>query len=259
MNQTAPIALVTGAAKRLGRHIALALAQAGWDIVVHYGRAQNEAALLVTEIKALGRKACALQADLSDPGQVATLIERCTTEIGLPECLVNNASMFEYDDAKTFKSSTLQAHMQVNAAAPIALATALHKARCDATHTQTTPGVIINILDQKLANPNPDFLSYTLSKASLQEATRLLAQALAPQLRVVGLAPGLTLVSGDQTEQGFQAAHRQTPLGKSSTPDDIAQAVVYLARAHAVTGTTLFVDGGQHLKPSERDVMFLTS
>ena len=259
MNQTAPIALVTGAAKRLGRHIALALAREGWDIVVHYGRAQDEATQLVHDIKALGRRACAVQADLGDPSQVDTLIERCISEIGLPECLVNNASMFEYDDAKTFTCAKLQAHMQVNAAAPVALATALHKAHCATTQHSATPAVVINILDQKLANPNPDFLSYTLSKAALQEATRLLAQALAPQCRVVGLAPGLTLVSGDQTEVGFHAAHRQTPLGKSSTPDDIAQAIVYLARAHAITGTTLFVDGGQHLKPSERDVMFLTS
>jgi NAD(P)-dependent dehydrogenase (short-subunit alcohol dehydrogenase family) len=259
MNQPAPIALVTGAAKRLGNHIALTLAQNGWDIAVHYGRAQDEAKQLVQEIQVLGRRACAVQADLNDPKQVACLIERCRSEIGLPTCLVNNASMFEYDDANTFTAATFQAHMQVNAAAPIALATALHKARCEFMQQAANPAVIINLLDQKLANPNPDFLSYTLSKAALHEATRLLAQALAPQCRVVGLAPGLTLVSGDQTEQGFQAAHRQTPLGKSSTPDDIAQAVVYLAHAHAITGTTLFVDGGQHLKPSERDVMFLTS
>jgi len=119
--------------------------------------------------------------------------------------------------------------------------------------------VVINLLDQKLINPNPDFLSYTLSKAALLEATRLLAQALAPHVRVVGLAPGITLVSGDQTETGFQQAHHMTPLGKSSTPEDITAAAVYLARAHAITGTTLYVDGGQHLKSSDRDVMFLTS
>lgn len=259
MTPTTPIALVTGSAKRLGKRIALALAQAGWDIAVHYGRSQSEALEVVTQIQALGRQACAVEADLSDPQQVDTLIERCTSAIGLPTCVVNNASMFSYDDAETFTSTMLQAHIQINTAAPIKLATALHKALCAQPTEQNTPGVVINILDQKLANPNPDFLSYTLSKAALLEATRLLAQALAPRCRVVGLAPGLTLVSGDQTEEGFQAAHRLTPLGKSSTPEDIAQAVVYLAKAHAVTGTTLFVDGGQHLKPSERDVMFLTS
>jgi NAD(P)-dependent dehydrogenase (short-subunit alcohol dehydrogenase family) len=116
---------------------------------------------------------------------------------------------------------------------------------------------VINLLDQKLFNLNPDFLSYTLSKAGLHTATSVLAQALAPKVRVVGLAPGLTMVSGDQTEQGFAKAHTQTPLGKSSHPDDIAQAVCYLAQAQAITGTTLLVDGGQHLIPMQRDVMFV--
>jgi len=117
---------------------------------------------------------------------------------------------------------------------------------------------VINLLDQKLDNLNPDFLSYTLSKAALQAATTMLAQALAPKLRVVGLAPGLTMVSGDMDEQDFERAHPLAPLGKGSTPADIAQAACYLARAGAVTGTTLIVDGGQHLIPSHRDVMFLT-
>ena len=117
--------------------------------------------------------------------------------------------------------------------------------------------MVINLLDQKLYNPNPDFLSYTLSKAALQSATTLLAQALAPRVRVVGVAPGITLVSGDQSEAGFQKAHRVTPLGKSSTPDDVAAAVCFVATAQAITGTTILVDGGQHLVPLQRDVMFL--
>jgi NAD(P)-dependent dehydrogenase (short-subunit alcohol dehydrogenase family) len=119
-------------------------------------------------------------------------------------------------------------------------------------------GVVINLLDQKLDNLNPDFLSYTLSKAALSTATMQLAQALAPALRVVGVAPGITMVSGDQSTGGFARAHQMTPLGQSSTPEDIAEAVCYLATARAVTGTTLFVDGGQHLMPLSRDVMFLT-
>jgi NAD(P)-dependent dehydrogenase (short-subunit alcohol dehydrogenase family) len=143
--------------------------------------------------------------------------------------------------------------MRINVAAPVLLAQALHAAL-----PSDARGVVINLLDQKLANPNPDFLSYTLSKAALQEATTLLAMALAPAVRVVGVAPGLTLVSGAQTDEGFRRAHARTPLGRSSTPDDIAQAVVYLAKATAVTGATLLVDGGQHLARSERDVMYLT-
>jgi len=117
--------------------------------------------------------------------------------------------------------------------------------------------VVVNLLDQKLYNPNPDFLSYTLSKAALQSATTLLAQALAPRVRVVGVAPGITMVSGDQSAAEFEKAHRVTPLGRSSTPEDVAAAVCFVAAAPAITGTTILVDGGQHLIPLQRDVMFL--
>jgi len=201
----------------------------------------------------------ALQADLADAASVATLIARCTEALGVPDCVVNNASLFDYDDAASFTTFRLDAHMHVNVSAPVTLARDLHRARVESAHSHAHPAVVINLLDQKLSNPNPDFLSYTLSKAALLEATRLLAQALAPHVRVVGLAPGITLVSGDQTAEGFQRAHSMTPLGKSSTPEDITAAVIYLASAHAITGTTLYVDGGQHLKSTERDVMFLTS
>jgi NAD(P)-dependent dehydrogenase (short-subunit alcohol dehydrogenase family) len=146
----------------------------------------------------------------------------------------------------------LDAHMRANVGAPLLLAQALHAATPDGQQA-----AVINLLDQKLYNLNPDFLSYTLSKAALHTATTMLAQQLAPKLRVVGVAPGLTMVSGDQTEAGFANAHQQTPLGRSSTPQDIVDAVLYAASARAVTGTTLLVDGGQHLLPLSRDVMFL--
>lgn len=252
------IALVTGAAKRLGREIALDLARAGWDLVVHFGNSQEQALETVRLIEQLGRRAVALQADLAIESETDTLIARCISEIGLPDCLVNSASLFEYDTAQTFTQQQLDLHMRINLGAPVALARNLYRARIASGQKFTHPGVVINLLDQKLSNPNPDFLTYTLSKAALDHATVLLAQALAPQLRVVGLAPGITLVSGDQTADSFMQAHRMTPLGYSSSPDDIGRAVVYLAGAHAVTGTTLYVDGGQHLQPSERDVMFLT-
>jgi NAD(P)-dependent dehydrogenase (short-subunit alcohol dehydrogenase family) len=166
---------------------------------------------------------------------------------------VNNASLFDYDDAAGFSQARLDAHMHANLAAPILLAQALHAATKEGAQA-----VVINLLDQKLFNLNPDFLSYTLSKAALHSATTMLAQALAPKVRVVGVAPGITLVSGEQSAQGFAAAHGVTPLGKSSTPEDIAGAVCFLAEAPAITGTTLIVDGGQHLIPLPRDVMFLT-
>jgi len=253
------IALVTGAGKRLGRSIALGLAQAGWDVAIHYGTSASEAQQTAQAIQALGRRAVTLQADLAQESEVSTLVARCAETLGPPSCIVNNASLFDYDQADSFNYARLNTHMQINVAAPVSLARDLQRLRGQSQPLFQHPAVVINLLDQKLINPNPDFLSYTLSKAALLEATRLLAQALAPHVRVVGLAPGITLVSGDQTDLGFKQSHSQTPLGKSSTPEDITAAVVYLASAHAITGTTLYVDGGQHLQSSDRDVMFLTS
>jgi len=245
-------ALVTGAAKRLGRAIALGLAKDGWDIAVHYRESDTEAIETVNDIKALGRKAIALQCNLANQVDTQQLLPRAISQLGEISCVVNSASLFDYDDASSFDHSKLDAHMHSNLAAPILLAQALHASTPDDSQS-----VVINLLDQKLFNLNPDFLSYTLSKSALHTATTLLAMALAPKLRVVGLAPGLTLVSGDQTESQFQQAHQQTVLGQSSTADEIAQAVCYLAQARGVTGTTLIVDGGQHLTPLQRDVMFL--
>lgn len=258
MTTQSKIALVTGAAKRLGREIALDLARAGWDVIVHYGTSRDHALETVALVRQLGRQAVTLQANLAIESEVDTLIARCIETLGLPDCLVNSASLFKYDSAETFSHQQLDLHMRINVGAPVSLARNLHRARTMSGLTRIHPAVVINLLDQKLANPNPDFLSYTLSKAALDHATILLAQALAPQVRVVGLAPGITLVSGDQTSDSFQHAHTMTPLGRSSSPQDIGNAVVYLASAHAITGTTLYVDGGQHLQTSERDVMFLT-
>ncbi len=247
------VALVTGAGRRLGRAIALGLAAAGWDVAVHYRHSEADAQETAEAIRALGRRAALLQCDLLDEAAVRALPGRVAGELGAIGCVVNNASLFEYDSATGFSPALLATHMGANVAAPLLLAQALHAAT-----PADVQAVVINLLDQKLYNLNPDFLSYTLSKAALHAATTMLAQALAPSVRVVGVAPGITMVSGDQTEEGFAQAHRQTPLGRSSTPQDIADAVVYAAGARALTGTTLLVDGGQHLAPSHRDVMFLT-
>jgi NAD(P)-dependent dehydrogenase (short-subunit alcohol dehydrogenase family) len=250
------VALVTGAAQRIGRTIALALARHGWDVAVHYRHSAAAAQATVRDIEALGRRAVALQCDLADPAAVRELVPRAGVALGadgaVVSCIVNNASLFEYDDAADFSVARLDAHMHTNLAAPILLAQALHAAT-----PQGSQAVVVNLLDQKLFNLNPDFLSYTLSKAALHSATTMLAQALAPTVRVVGVAPGITLLSGDQSAAGFDKAHSATPLGRSSTPDDIAAAVCFVAEASAITGTTLLVDGGQHLIPLQRDVMFI--
>lgn len=247
-------ALVTGAAKRIGRVIALALAQRGWDVVVHYGSSAREAHAVVAEIEALGQRALALSCKLNDEAAVKILVRRASAQLGPVSCVVNNAALFEHDSAASFSAAALDAHMHTNLVAPVLLAQALYDATPDGAQS-----VVVNILDQKLFNLNPDFLSYTLSKAALHSATTMLAQALAPKVRVVGIAPGITLVSGEQSEAGFARAHKVTPLGRSSTPDDIAAAVCFVAGSPAITGTTLVVDGGQHLIPLQRDVMFVAS
>ncbi len=247
-----PVALVTGAARRIGREIALALARDGFDIAVHYAASRTGAQSTAADIRRLGRRACAIGCNLTVERSVLTLLDQCAAELGEVSCVVNNASLFEPDTAQDFQAIRLARHMRVNVAAPIVLARQLH-----ARIAEGAQGVVINLLDQKLWNPNPDFLSYTLSKAALSSATGLLAKALAPKLRVVGLAPGITLPAAGQSQANFDWASQRTPLGRASTPQDIAQAVVYLARAAAVTGTTLLVDGGQHMVPTERDVMFL--
>jgi NAD(P)-dependent dehydrogenase (short-subunit alcohol dehydrogenase family) len=249
----ARVALVTGAGRRIGRAIALGLARAGWDVAIHYRASQDEAAATARDVQALGRRAVLLDCDLADEAAVRGLLGRALGALGPVSCVVNNASLFAYDSAPDFSPALLAAHMAANVSAPILLAQALHAAT-----PAGASAVVINLLDQKLHNLNPDYLSYTLSKAALQAATTMLAQALAPTVRVVGVAPGLTMVSGAQTETGFAQAHQATPLGRSSTPQDIVDAVCYLAGARAVTGTTLVVDGGQHLLPLPRDVMFLT-
>ncbi|MBU6258075.1 MAG: SDR family oxidoreductase [Burkholderiales bacterium] len=249
--QTAPVVLVTGAAQRIGAAIASTLAAQGWRVAVHHRHAHAEAAALVAAIEAAGGRARAYAADLADEAQCEALLPAVEADFGRVDAVVNNASLFEYDDVASFRGATLEAHWRVNVAPAILLARALHG------RVGTDGGCVVNLLDQKLWNPNPDYLSYTLSKAALEAATTLLAQALAPRLRVCGVAPGVTLLSGAMSEAEFEAAHRMTPLRRGSTPADIARAVQYLLTAPAVTGTTLLVDGGQHLQPQPRDVMFL--
>lgn len=239
--------LVTGGARRLGRSIALDLAAAGWQVAVHFRASADEADQVVAECARHGR-AEAFAADLADEAQARALVPRVVAQFGRLDAVVNNASRFEHDTAQDFGSASLAAHMATNTAAPVLLAQAL------AQHVQQRGGgVVVNLLDQKLWNPNPDFFSYTLSKAALEAATTLLAQALAPQLRVVGVAPGLTLTSHLLSQERFEQLHKLSPLGRSSTPEDVAMAVRFALENGSLTGTTLLVDGGQHLMKFDRD------
>lgn len=250
----APVVLITGAAKRIGRTIALTMAQRGWDVAIHYHQSETEARQLELEIVALGRRAMCVPGNLADQDAVSRLIPCVVSGLGSVQCVVNNASVFEVDSAASFSQAMLDLHMHINLAAPVLLAQALHAAT-----PKDKQASVINILDQKILNLNPDFFSYTLSKAALQCATTTLAQALAPTVRVVGLAPGTTLPSIHQDADNFAKTHQLAALDQSSTPQDIADAVHYLATARAVTGTILAVDGGQHLIPLTRDVMYVVN
>lgn len=240
--------LVTGGARRLGRAIALDLAAAGWQVAVHYRGSEDEARQTVADC---GKHAASdlFQADLADETQVRALVPAVLQRFGRLDAIVNNASRFEQDDARSFDAGSFTAHMLANTAAPVLLAQAL-AAHVDERGGQ---GVVVNLLDQKLWNPNPDFFSYTLSKAALEAATTLLAQALAPRLRVVGVAPGLTLTSHLLPQEKFEQLHKLSPLGRSSTPGDVAHAVRFALENGSITGTTLLVDGGQHLMKFDRD------
>ena len=242
-------ALVTGSARRLGREIALTLARAGWQVAIHYRDSEQDAIETVADCEQYTGGAAAFDADLEDEAAVRSLLPRVIAHFGEVDAVVNSAALFEHDDAASFSFAALERHLRCNTAAAIVLAQALH------THVRERAGygVGVNLLDQKLWNPNPDFLSYTLSKAALEAATGMLALALAPRVRVVGVAPGLTLTSHLLSEEKFQALHKLSPLGRSSSPADVAATVKFALENASLTGTTLLVDGGQHLMKFERD------
>jgi NAD(P)-dependent dehydrogenase (short-subunit alcohol dehydrogenase family) len=277
-SSTPRTALVTGAGKRLGREIALGLARAGWRIAVHYRSSEAEALETAADcmqafaqwqsqagLKAEGgdasvshngtqvqRQEFIFKADLANEEATRKLLPQVVSQLGRVDAVINSAALFEHDDVQSFSYANMAQHWASNTGAAIVLAQALYQ-HCQSRDAQAAEAVVINMLDQKLWNPNPDFLSYTLSKAALEAANTLLAQALAPLVRVVGVAPGLTLTSHMLDDAKFQKLHTLSPLGRSSSVEDVVSSVVFAVHNRAMTGTTLLVDGGQHLMKFERD------
>ncbi len=248
-----PVVLVTGGARRIGRTISLDLAAAGWDVAFSFLHSEAEAQDTLRELRRSSEQAQALHADLSNEASCRALIPEVVKRFGRIDAVVNNASAFEYDNAETCGLASMELHWRANTAPAIFLAQDLYQ-HLDGTGRK---GCVVNLLDQKLWNPNPDYFSYTLSKVALEAATRMLAMAMAPRLRVCGVAPGLTLLSGSMNDQEFETGRQLNPLVRNSTPEDIASAVRFLLGSHAMTGSTILVDGGQHLSRQTRDVMFL--
>jgi NAD(P)-dependent dehydrogenase (short-subunit alcohol dehydrogenase family) len=235
-------ALVTGAAQRIGRAIALALAADGWAVAVHYRASRAPAEALVAEIAGSGGRAVALDADLADEAAVARLVPRAAAALGPLGCLVNNASSFENDTAATATRASWDAHLEVNLRAPFVLMQGFA-----AQLPASAAGAVINLLDQRVWNLTPYFISYTVSKAGLWTLTQSMALALAPRIRVNGIGPGPTLPSPRQSAAQFARQCASVPLRRGATPGEIADAVRFILAAPSLTGQMIALDGGQHL------------
>ena len=236
------IALVTGAALRLGRAIALDLAKRGWQVGVHHRTSSAEADALVAEIERLGSKAVALQADLTSEDELRGLVQACAETLGAPTCLVNNAARFEWDTIETLDWGGWQAELDVNLRAPIFLIQEFARALPDAAS-----GCVINMIDQRVWRLTPEFFSYTIAKSALWTATRTLAQALAPRIRVNAIGPGPVLPSRRQSEAEFEEECLTTPLRRRTTVEEVCGAVRFLLDTPSVTGQMIALDSGQHL------------
>jgi len=253
-------ALVTGSGIRLGRGMALYLAGRGYDVAVHYATSQQPALETVAEIKALGRNAVALQADLLNEAQVETLLPRAAEALGGPiTCLVNNASVFEYDNIETATRQSWDRHLDSNLRAPFVLTQAMAaqglKPEADEAGEPVATGLIVNMVDMRVRKLTPEFMSYTIAKMGLWALTRTAAQALTPAIRVNAIGPGPTMQGHRQSESHFKAQRANTVLERGANLSDITAALGYFLDAHAVTGQLLCVDGGQHLGWQTPDVL----
>jgi NAD(P)-dependent dehydrogenase (short-subunit alcohol dehydrogenase family) len=235
-------ALVTGGARRIGAHLVRTLAKHGYTVAIHHRASVVEAEDLAAEIERAGGKAAPIQADLGDPAQAEGLLAAAHAAVGPVTVLVNNAAIFERDRATDFTLEQWDRQLAINLRAPLVLA---REFACRLPAGAS--GLVVNLLDERIATPRRGYFSYTMSKLALAAATELLAAALAPRVRVNGIAPGLSLISGDQNDDDFRRLVDRTPLDKGSSPGAIAKALAYLLQADVVTGQILFVDGGRRL------------
>ena len=252
-------ALVTGAARRLGRAMALDLAARGFDVAVHYASSADAAMQVVREIHDMGRRAIALQADLLDEGETAALVGRAAEGLGGPlDLLVNNASIFEHDDIETATRESWDRHLGSNLRAPFVLTQ--HFARhapapiLDAAGEPVAQALVVNMIDQRVLKPTPEFMTYTIAKMGLWAFTRTAAQALAPRVRVNAIGPGPTLIGARQSPEHFARQRGATILKRGADPHDITAALGFLIEARATTGQLILTDGGQHLGWKTPDV-----
>ncbi|MBY4893789.1 SDR family oxidoreductase [Rhodobacteraceae bacterium N5(2021)] len=252
-------ALVTGAAKRLGRAIALELAAQGHDVAIHYNSSAEAAEATADEARALGVRAVALQADLLDEDAVAGLMPRVIDALGPVQVLVNNASVFDYDNIETATRTTWDAHMMSNLRAPFVLTQALAAQLPDPVMDEgaepVAQGLVVNMVDQRVRKLTPEFMTYTLAKMGLWTFTQTAAQALAPRCRVNAIGPGPTMQGARQSAKHFAAQRAATVLERGAGPVEIVEALRYFLSAKAVTGQLLCVDGGQHLTWQTPDVL----
>lgn len=235
-------ALVTGAGRRIGRAIAGSLASEGWTVGIHCRNSVGEAEATRAEIIRRGGNAYVVVADIADESEGRRILERAAKEAGPVTCLVNNASAFERDDVRTVTRDSWDLHMDTNLWAPLFLAQTMA-----ANLPPRLEGNIVNILDQRVINMSPGFVSYTVSKAGLWALTRSLALTLAPQIRVNAIGPGPTLPSPRQSTAQFRRQTRRTPMGRGATPEEIADGVRFVLASPAMTGQIIALDGGQHL------------
>lgn len=239
-------AIVTGGAKRIGGAITRALAADGWHVLIHCNQSRAEADALAAALP----HASVVAADLADPGAADTIMAACA---GLPPArlLVNSASRFQYDRIEDFNAAGFDGHMAVNLRAPALLTRAFAAALPD---TLEDPALVVNLLDAKLASLNPDYFTYTLSKIGFEGLTELTARSYAPRLRCAGIAPAVTLVSGPQSRENFEAVHALNPLQRGVTVDDIVTALRFIIATPTYNAQTIVLDGGQRLLGLPRDV-----